>query len=445
MAGTKENIWRFKAREISRHIFRELVIQELNLATMQKSHSIWNFRLVLVCIIAISASLPMAWISISKALLVATSLGLLSTSYINKISYFKLEGLLTPKVIIAIFIIFSVSLLWTHVNTNIALLTLLKHGKIIEILLLISLIHNAKEARIGIIAFLTGQTFLIFISYLLAAGAVLPWVNQSGQRNVVFSSYLDQSIMFASTAALFWHLKTNSIWTQWLTSFLSIAALVNVFLLLDGRSGYAVALTIFGLAAMWAMPKKLRIAALLGAPTIALVVLFFGSSQVQERASKIFHETQEFEKQGKTESSSGWRLNAWHKSIEAIAEKPWLGHGVGSWTLAVKRIQGEQANRIFGEGQASNPHQEYLLWGVELGAGGPLLLLLLIACIVHDAKKFPEPIARATISFALAMAVACAFNSAIYDALIGDFFCVALGLLMALGIRNKTVRSNADI
>lgn len=395
--------------------------------------------------IAISASLPMAWISISKALLVATSLGFLATSYIKKKSYFSLEGLLTSKVIIAIFIIFAVSLLWTHANTHIALLTLLKHGKIIEIILLVSLIHNAKEARIGIIAFLTGQTFLIFISYLLAAGVALPWVNHSGQRNVVFSSYLDQSIMFASTAALFWHLKTNRSWTQWVTGFLSIAALVNVFLLLDGRSGYAVALTVFGLAAMWAMPKKLRIAALLGAPTIALVVLFFGSSQVQERASKIFHETQEFEKQGKTESSSGWRLNAWHKSIEAIAEKPLLGHGVGSWTTTVKRIQGEQADKVFGMGQASNPHQEYLLWGVELGVGGPLLLLFLVACIVHDAKKFPEPIARATISFALAMAVACAFNSAIYDALIGDYFCVALGLLMALGIRNQTVRSNTVV
>jgi O-antigen ligase len=395
--------------------------------------------------IAISASLPMAWVSISKALLVATSLGYLATSYIKKKSYFSLEGLLTSKAIISIFLLFVVSLIWTHAETHIALLTLLKHGKIIEILLLISLIHDQKEARIGILAFLTGQTFLIFISYLLAAGAVLPWVNHSGQRNVVFSSYLDQSIMFASTAALFWHLKTNRAWTQWVTGFLSIAALVNVFLLLDGRSGYAVALTVFGLAAMWAMPKKLRIAALLGAPTIALVVLFFGSNQVQERSSKIFHETQEFEKQGKTESSSGWRLNAWHKSIEAISEKPWLGHGVGSWTITVKRIQGEHANKVFGEGQASNPHQEYLLWGVELGAGGPLLLLLLIACIVHDAKKFPEPIARATISFALAMAVACAFNSAIYDALIGDYFCVVLGLLMALGIRNQKVTSNTVI
>ena len=383
----------------------------------------------------------MAWISISKVLLLATSIGYLIANFTRKKSYFSFEGLLTQKVIIIILLLFAVSLFWSHADMRVALLSLLKHGKIIEILLLISLIKNSNEARIGIIAFLTGQTFLIFISFLLAAGFVFPWANHSGQRNVVFSSYLDQSIMFASTATLFWHLKTNRNWTQWITGFLSIAALVNVFLLLDGRSGYAVALTVFGLAAMWATPKKLRLITLLGAPAIALLILFFGSNQVQERASKIFHETQEFDKQGKTESSSGWRLNAWHRSVEAIAEKPWLGHGLGSWTMTVKRIEGEQAKKVFGDGQLSNPHQEYLLWGVELGVVGLLLLMLLIVCIIRDAKKFPQPIARATISFTLAMAVACAFNSAIYDALIGDYFCVALGLLMALGIRSQTVTS----
>lgn len=404
---------------------------------VNKLLSKWSFRSLLICMIAISASLPMAWISISKALLIATSLGYLIVNNFSKITYPSLKGTFTYKIILVILFIFTISILWTATDVYTALSTLLKHGKIIEILLLIFLIRSANEAKIGVIAFLTGQTFLIIISFLLAAGVVFPWANHSGQRNVVFSSYLDQSIMFASTASLLWHLETGRNWTQWAIRLLSIAALINVFLLLDGRSGYAVALTVLGLAAMWSMPKKLRLTALLGAPSIALIILFFGSNQVQERATKILHETQEFTKKGTTESSSGWRLNAWHRSVEAIAEKPWLGHGVGSWTITVKRIEGEKGNQIFGEGKKSNPHQEYLLWGVELGIGGLILLMLLIVCIVRDAYKFPKPISRATISLVLSMAVACAFNSAIYDALIGDYFCVALGLLMAFGIQSQ--------
>ena len=41
--------------------------------------------------------------------------------------------------------------------------------------------------------------------------------------------------------------------------------------------------------------------------------------------------------------------------------------------------------------------------------------------------------AHALQSTVVALAIACAFNSSNYDALIGDFFCVLLGLLLALG------------
>jgi hypothetical protein len=37
------------------------------------------------------------------------------------------------------------------------------------------------------------------------------------------------------------------------------------------------------------------------------------------------------------------------------------------------------------------------------------------------------------------MAVACLFNSALYDDLMGDYFCVVLGLLMALGAHEHAI------
>jgi O-antigen ligase len=130
-------------------------------------------------------------------------------------------------------------------------------------------------------------------------------------------------------------------------------------------------------------------------------------------------------------------LNAWQRSIQAIHERPLLGHGAGSWAVTVKRIQGEAGPKIFGDGNASNPHQEYLLWAVELGLGGALLLISLLLSMASDAKHFTQGVQKALWSVISALAVACLFNSSLYDDLIGDFFCVVLGLLLAMGNRQE--------
>ena len=380
----------------------------------------------------------MVWISLAKVLLFVCGLVYLVANHFSKQKDSAFEKLWTPLIALIIFFAFVLSLIWTEVDNELALLTLVKHAKLLEILLLASLIRNTNEARIGIYAFLVGQFFLLASSWLLAAGLPLPWVGHPLGRNVVFSSYLDQSIIFATTTAVFWHLKAEGIWPRWLACTLAAAALINVFILLDGRTGYVVSLAVLALSVMWAMPKRMRVATLIGTPILVLLGLYLGSSKVEERVSKIARESQEYAQHGGIESSSGWRLNAWHRSVQAITEKPWLGHGVGSWTVSIKRLEGSTATKTFGDGKASNPHQEYLLWGVELGLGGSLLLLSLLVCMVRDALLFKPSIAQATISVTAAMAIACSFNSALYDGLIGDFFCVVLGLLMALGLRSQS-------
>ena len=78
-----------------------------------------------------------------------------------------------------------------------------------------------------------------------------------------------------------------------------------------------------------------------------------------------------------------------------------------------------------------NPHQEYLLWTVELGVIGTALLCAALYALYRDSRLLETPARRAFQSILAALALACLFNSVLYDALIGDFFCVALGLLLA--------------
>ncbi len=409
-----------------------------------EARSGWSFHLILVCLAAVSVSLPMAWISLAKVLLFICGLAYLIVNHFKQQSDSALSELWTPRIVLAILIAFSLSLLWTEADKDFALRTLVKHAKLMVILLLISLIRTVREARIGVTAFAAGQAFVLLNSWLLAVGVSIPWVTNPAATYVVFAtSYLDQSIMFATTAAVFWHLRSDKLWPRWLAGVFAAAALLNVFLLLPGRTGYVVAVAMLSLAAMWAMPKPLRLATLIGAPMIVLLAAYFGSVKVEQGLSRIVLESQSYTQQAEVGSSSGWRLNAWHRSLQAMEEKPWLGYGVGSWTPAIKRFEDHTATQNFGAGNSSNPHQEYLLWGVELGIGGSALLLALLVGVARDTQRFTPAIGRATLSVLTAIAVACLFNSALYDALMGDFFCISLGLLLALGIRSAQASAGA--
>jgi O-antigen ligase len=399
----------------------------------------WSVRLGLVCLTALSVSLPMAWISLAKFLLFTSGVVYLIAGHWTRRGNAALNQLWTTRVLLVILVVFGFSVFWSEADTATALSGYVKHAKLMGILLLLSLVRSEWEARIAVLAFAAGQVFLLLSSWMMFLGIPIPWSADAPTPYVVFSSYLDQSIMLATSAGIFWHLRKERLWPQWAGLSMALLALVNALLLLEGRTGYLVALTTLSLAAMWAMPKRLRTATLIVTPAIALLALSLGSAQVHERVTKIVSESLNFTKhqQVGVNDSTGWRLNAWRRSVQAINEKPLAGHGVGGWTPAAKRFEGSNANALFGEGNNSNPHQEYLLWGVELGLGGVLLLVAFLLAAARDAFTFAPGIGRATLSVLAAITVACLFNSSLYDDLMGDYLCVSLGVLLALGAQSR--------
>lgn len=401
----------------------------------------WSIRLVVVCLAALSVSLPIAWISLTKSLLFIFGLGYLLADLWMGRGEPALKRLWTTHIVLLTLVLFAFSLWWTQADMTDALSSYVKHAKLLGILLLVSLTRTRREARLGLLFYAGGQFFLLLSSWMIFAGIPLPWVAEHTTQNVVFSTYLDQSIMLAATAAVFWHLRQDGLWPKWLGLAAALLALANALLLLEGRTGYLIALSSLSLGLMWAMPSRYRLATMVVTPLVVLLTLSLVSTQIHERITKIVSESVSYSQSQQVGSgdSSGWRLNAWRRSLQAMAAKPLYGYGVGAWTPAVKQFEDSKvATQLYGEGNHSNPHQEYLLWGVELGIGGLLLLLALMIAVARDALRFPTNIQRATLSVLAAMAIASLFNSTLYDDWIGDFFCISLGLLLAMGSRSAT-------
>lgn len=386
---------------------------------------------------AASVGLSMVIVSISKLLLIICGLLVLLGPHRSEDGVRpQLSRLAVTYFVLAAIFAFALSLLWTVAPQGDALGSLAKYGKLITIVLFLALIRDRREARYALAAFMLAQVFLLASSWMLFFHLPVPWAtsNMAVLQFAVFSSYLDQGIMGAVLAALCWHLRSLAPgrFGRPIAIAIALAALANVFFVLSGRSGHVVAIALLSLAIMWEMPRRFRPMVVV-IPFLLALALFFTSTKVRERLTMVETEVAAYSTKMEPTTSSGIRLGLWRRAVQIIEENPVIGAGIGSWSTEYNRVERSENpahQDIAGNG---NPHQEYLLWGVQLGIPGLLLFCALLLAVRRDSLRMGQPYARATQSVVLALAVASAFNASIYDALIGDFFCVLTGLMLAAG------------
>lgn len=410
-----------------------------------------NLRLILVCLAAASVGLPIAIISIAKIFLLLGGTAILLTGKMAP-AVEPAKGSLkyTPIAILLVLAAFAISLLWTTASTAEAMSSLGKYGKLLMIPLIVALLRNRAEVIYALGAFALAQLFLLVSSWMLFFHLPVPWATSPPVARLtyaVFSSYLDEGIMAAVFAGLCWHLRALAPgkYGRHFAIAVTMLALVNVFFVFNGRSGHVVAIILISLTIMWQLPSRFRLGIVL-LPFLLLLIVSAVSPKVQYRIEQVKREVQGFSF-AKGESvtsgnSSGIRLHFWHRAVQSMLENPVLGSGVGSWSSEFNRIERQQNSSNPKIAEMGNPHQEYLQWGVQLGIPGILLILALMISILRDSLGMEKMSARAVQSALAALAVACLFNSTLYDALIGDFFCVTLGLLLALGIHTPASAHN---
>ena len=398
----------------------------------------FNIRLVLICFAAASVGLSMALISIAKLLLFIVAIFSLVKFRPVQAGQPTIHGSYVPAFILVMLAVCGASLLWTTAPISEALNSLGKYGKLLLIAVLIAIIRTRKEAVYAVVTFLAMQALLALGSWALFFSIAVPWAtsNMAQTQFSVFSSYLDQGIMGAVAAAVLWHLRNMapSGWARNLAIVTAAVAMVDVLFVMQGRSGHVVAIALLSLAIMWELPKKMRrIVVIL--PFVIVAVLYVSSDRVSKRLNEVVSEVKSFSLNEQMNTSSGIRLSLWLRAAEMIAAKPLTGYGLGNWNTQYNAAQQLQNPSRLAITTSANTHQEYLQWGVQLGLPGILLLLGLMGCIYRDTLRMTTPMSRATLSLLAAFAIACLFNSSLYDAYIGDFFCVAFGLLLALGLQ----------
>jgi len=389
---------------------------------------------------AIAVSFPTGVISTAKAILLVGGLAALGWYMMGARQFYanRVQHATSLAVLLALAVL-GASVLWTTATLADAGHAWTKHAKLALIPLIIALVRTRPEARRALQCFLGMQGIVLVLSWLSWFHVPLPFPTQAtpGRDFLVFAGHLDQPIMLAIATAVYWHMRAELNWGMLGKSPAAIAlvaaSLLNVLCIEFGRTGQVVAIALLCQAVFWQIPRRFKGIALLS-PVIVAGVILGASPQVQHRMGLVLQETSSYEASGNIESSSGERLNYWHRSLQAIAQAPVLGYGVGSWNMEYNRMEGGKGR--LHTYQIRNPHEEFLLWTVEAGMLGLLLICGVFAAGFSDTRRMAGSAQRATVSVLMAMVVSCGINSSLFDAQIGDYLCVALAMCLALGLRS---------
>lgn len=389
-----------------------------------------NLRLILLCFVAVSPSLGTAVSALGRLSLYLTALFifLLPSNDRKSESAEKFQNLTVLILIVIGYMLTTVA--WSDIPVLESLHAWTRHARILTIPIVYMMIKNTSEGKIVLRAFAFGQIFVVFSAWLLVCGLKVPWATAAASKETyaVFGSYLEQSISQSVLAAILWFAR------DWIfgprgSSVAIFGALVTLILtlgFLQGRSGHVVALAIIAIAVMYEMPRRQKwIAIVIVAGVVALT--FAGSKNFRDRMLSVNSEVAAYSEQTVAESSSGVRLYYWHVSMLAAMEKPLLGHGAGSWNHEYQRLGSSKANPS--TLSISDPHQLFLLWLVEGGLAGMGLLIVLLVYMLKCSRKLEPSDAHVLQATIAALFISGMFNSMIFGIGMGDFFCIAIGIL----------------
>jgi len=285
---------------------------------------------------------------------------------------------------------------------------------------------------------------LLAVSYLISFGLISPRGNAGMARdNAIFlKNHITHGFIMSllAFAACLWALRQQG-WRRTLGWSIALLAAANVWLAIQGRTGYVVlAVLLLWLASSQWSRRGLAAGVLALAALVAASTLW--APNFQQRTGKALAEASDYlrappSRHEASETPTGLRLHFWRRSLDALALRPLLGAGTGGWSQAFYQVTEGDSPALHNRAHA-HPHNEYLNLAVQLGPAGFALLLALFVAAFRAAGRLPADEARLAQGLVLAFAVGCLFNDLIWDFTEGHIWAVVGGALFGAAPTDET-------
>lgn len=259
----------------------------------------------------------------------------------------------------------------------------------------------------------------------------------------VFKLHITQNF-FMAMAVLVWgagFFQNYSInkWSSLFYLVMCLLGLFNVFFMVQGRTGYLVILV----AMIYFMLDKYKYRGLMYASLLfglAVVLMTYVPSTLQSRLNQGLNEILFWNSSQASATSMGMRLEFISNSIGLAVNNLFWGTGVGSFPEVY-------SNFIAGKGmvESSNPHNQYMLYLVEIGLFGLVGFIGFNYICWRMSMQLSTFWKHATRIVLLSYGVANIFNSFLFDFAESLFFSVFMALAFSELLSKKDCRHSANL
>jgi O-antigen ligase len=326
-----------------------------------------------------------------------------------------------------LFAALAAGIAWSLVPPAQASATLWKYRELLFFGIVMFLFTDALWRARLLVVFFASALVLLAVSYATLAGLMAPVDAEQAvmQGAVVAKSSITHSFMMsllaygAALAALQMHGGR-----RWVMAAIAAAAAINVLAAVPGRTGYVVlaVLALYLAVSRWRLKG---LAASLGVVAIAVAAAYQWLPSFSARIDQTAAETRQYEREPK-ESSMTFRIHYLKRSLQYVAEHPFLGAGTGGWMEAFYEATAGDPAFLHHRGH-QHPHNEYLHLAVQLGLGGLVLFAAMMLAGLVRAGRLPPPDRTLARGIVLAFAVGCLFNDFLLDSTEGHIWALLAG------------------
>lgn len=313
-----------------------------------------------------------------------------------------------------------------------------KYDDLLFPLVFIPLFLDPGVRERGLWAFGASMGLTLAVSLGLAAGWIpkTSWFHGYAGNATVFKLQITHNILMALAALLFAEMaiRQQMPWRRSGLGLLALGAVVDVFMLVQGRTGQAI---LSVLIVLWCRRRFGVRGLFVGATAVVLLIaLSYEVSPVfQKRMEKTVSEMEQAQADAvaPTGSSVGLRMEWYKNTAQLIAAHPLVGVGTGSFAEAYREtVTDPRAVK------PAHPHNQFLLAAAELGVIGAGLFLAAFAALWWKGRRVGAGVyGELGHGIVVATAVGCVFNSLLLDHTEGLLF--AWMLSMAVGAEGAAV------